>query len=85
MREEGQSIGLTDLADRQAVEGHCPLSAREQDVLRLLCAGCSTEEIARALFLSSATVSSHRKNMITKTGSRNTCQVIYKACRAGWI
>jgi DNA-binding NarL/FixJ family response regulator len=43
-----------------------PLTAREWEVLDLLCEALSTDEIADALSLSSATVRSHVKNVLRK-------------------
>jgi len=43
-----------------------PLTAREWEVLDLLCEALSTDEIADALSLSSGTVRSHVKNILRK-------------------
>lgn len=42
------------------------LSQREKEVLRLIKKGMSTKEIAAALYLSTYTVDTHRKNICTK-------------------
>jgi DNA-binding NarL/FixJ family response regulator len=44
------------------------LSAREVEVLRLICEGLSNKEIAGLLHLSSKTVSRHVSNIFTKIG-----------------
>jgi PAS domain S-box-containing protein len=48
------------------------LSRREHEVLQLVRAGKTTEEIARALYLSPATVTFHRGNIRRKLGLRGT-------------
>jgi len=48
------------------------LSRREYEVLQLVRAGRTTEEIARALYLSPATVTFHRGNIRHKLGLRGT-------------
>ena len=48
------------------------LTRREHEVLRLVRAGKTTEEIARALYLSPATVTFHRGNIRQKLGLRGT-------------
>jgi DNA-binding NarL/FixJ family response regulator len=47
------------------------LTVREIDVIRLLSTGKSNREIARALFVSEKTVSSHVSNLLRKTGTAN--------------
>ena len=48
------------------------LSRREKDVLKLILEEYTTQEIADKLFISFGTVETHRKNMLSKTGARNT-------------
>jgi DNA-binding CsgD family transcriptional regulator len=61
------------------------LSARESEILSLLVDGKETKEIATALFISPATVSTHRKNLLTKTKARNTAEMIVMAITKGWV
>src|ERR1043166_1598367 len=51
---------------RQEVRGLDSLSPAERRVLRLIAIGRATKEIAEELFLSSATVETHRKNICAK-------------------
>ncbi len=44
------------------------LTAREVEILTLICTELSTKEIAEKLFLSPRTVETHRKNILQKTG-----------------
>jgi DNA-binding CsgD family transcriptional regulator len=50
---------------------HTGLSFRELDVLRLLAAGKSNQQIAEALVISSNTVRRHVSNIFDKTGAAN--------------
>jgi DNA-binding CsgD family transcriptional regulator/DNA-binding transcriptional ArsR family regulator len=59
------------------------LSPREIDVLRLLAAGKSNREIADALFISRNTVSTHVRNILTKTGCTNRTEAATYALRHG--
>lgn len=52
------------------------LSKREVEILQLLCKQMSTREIADKLCLSERTVEGHRKNMLDKTGSKNSIGLI---------
>jgi two-component system response regulator DesR len=65
--------------------GESPLTPREADVLRAAEEGISTDEIARTLFLSSATVRNYLSNAITKVGGRNRIDAIRIARDAGWL
>ncbi len=51
-------------------------TARENEVLQLLCKGLSVTEIADKLFLSAKTIESHRSTLLKKTNSKNTINLI---------
>jgi DNA-binding CsgD family transcriptional regulator len=51
------------------------LSLREEEVLRLLAAGCSNQEIAKQLYISPNTVKTHVKNIYAKMGVNNRLQL----------
>jgi DNA-binding CsgD family transcriptional regulator len=61
------------------------LTNRERDVLRLIALGETNEEIAARLNISIHTVLTHRKNMLEKSGSKNTAQLLVDAIREGWL
>lgn len=52
------------------------LSIREIEVLGLIMQGLTNHEIAEKLFISYETVKSHRKNILEKSGARNTAALI---------
>jgi len=58
-----------------------PLTAREWEVIDLLRAGRSTDEIAADLVLSTETVRSHVKNILRKLGVRSRAQAVAAADR----
>ncbi len=60
------------------------LTPRESEVLRLIAAGRSNREIARALFVSEATVKTHVNRIFTKTGSRDRAQAMRYAYTHGY-
>lgn len=62
-----------------------PVSSREAQVLRLISEGKITREIAMLLSISEATVRKHRENLLRKTSSANTAQLVAHAIRAGLI
>ena len=57
------------------------LSDRERDVLRLIIEEKSNSEIAEELFISIRTVDAHRRNLLKKTGSKNTVGLTKYALR----
>jgi len=57
------------------------LSKREIEVLELICQGKSTSEIASGFNLSQRTVDSHRANLLKKTASRNTAELVMFAIK----
>jgi DNA-binding NarL/FixJ family response regulator len=60
------------------------LTPREAEVLRLIAAGKSNREIARALFVSEATVKTHVNRIFAKTGSRDRGQAVHYAYTRGY-
>ncbi len=59
------------------------LSAREIDVLKLICKELTNQEIADQLFLSKRTVEGHRQRILEKVGARNTVGLIVYAIAMG--
>jgi DNA-binding CsgD family transcriptional regulator len=60
-----------------AVEiNHQKMSHREVEVLGLIMQGLTNNEIAEKLFISYETVKSHRKNILEKSGAKNTAALI---------
>lgn len=57
------------------------LTEREIDVLKEICLGLTTEEIAQKLNISPKTVKTHRANLLEKTESKNTPTLILFALK----
>jgi DNA-binding NarL/FixJ family response regulator len=55
------------------------LSRREKEILKLILDEATTAEIAEKLFISIGTVETHRHNMMTKLGVRNTAGLVRMA------
>jgi DNA-binding CsgD family transcriptional regulator len=62
----------------EAEDLHYPemLSAREREIVALVCAGASNAEIGRELHISLATVKTHLSNAFRKTGVRSRTQMV---------
>lgn len=62
-------------SNENAVQKH-KLSIREMEILGLIMQGLTNQQIAETLFISFETVRTHRKNILEKTGSKNTAALI---------
>jgi len=61
------------------------LTGRQLEILRLLAEGCSTDEIASQLVLSSTTVRNHIANLIAALGVHSRLQAVVAASKAGLL
>tara|TARA_B110000902_G_scaffold47721_1_gene54236 strand:- start:28 stop:696 length:669 start_codon:yes stop_codon:yes gene_type:complete len=55
------------------------LSAREIEILKLICLEHTNQEVAEQLFLSIRTVESHRQRILQKVGAKNTVGLVVYA------
>ncbi len=62
-------------------EIHAELSEREMEILILICQGLSNQEIGDKLFISKRTVDKHRANILEKSESKNTAQLVMYAIK----
>lgn len=63
----GKTVFAADIADTKPLS----LTAKEQQVLSLLAQGFSNLQIAQQLHISNKTVSTHKKNILEKTGAHS--------------
>jgi len=70
--------------DSRDLSAQGELTPREAEVLTLIAAGRSNREIARALFVSEATVKTHVNRIFAKTGSRDRVQAMRYAYAHGY-
>ncbi len=57
------------------------ITKREQEILQLIAKGYTNQEIAEKLFISVRTVDTHKSNLISKTGSKNTVNLLIYAIK----
>lgn len=80
-----QKLAEAAKARTQPVAAGVPISAREREVLRLLAAGYSNREIARALFIAEGTVKNHVSNIFVKMSVRDRTRAVLKAAESGLL
>ena len=61
------------------------LTEREAEILLLICKGLTNSEIAERLTLSKRTVDKHRENLLLKTQSKNTANLVIYAIKNGFL
>jgi DNA-binding NarL/FixJ family response regulator len=66
------------------IVGEIKLTKREKDVLKLIALGDSSKVISEKLYIAVTTVNTHRKNLIEKTGVRNSKELIRYAIENGY-
>jgi len=86
LREAIQSAERKNLRKNTFLESeNISLTEREMDVLKLICKGQNTQQIADELFISYRTVEGHRKNLLLKTGLNNSVSLVVFAVKNGLI
>jgi len=80
---------IAEFAARGTRPGPSPaldrLTDREREVLSLVAAGLSNDEIARELTLSPATAKTHVSRIMTKTGTHDRAQLVVLAYESGAV
>lgn len=61
------------------------LTEREKDVLKLIAQEYNTQEIAAELFISTNTVETHRKNLLSKLQAKNIAGLVKFAIQTGLV
>ena len=57
------------------------LSERESEIIKLIAEGQTNAQIAEILFLSNHTINTHRKNIMSKLGVKNTAGIVMYAVK----
>lgn len=73
-----QDLILKNIKNNNSIQENVfpTLSRREKEILKLIVEENTTQEIAEKLFISFGTVETHRRNMLIKTGARNTAGLV---------
>jgi DNA-binding CsgD family transcriptional regulator len=70
---------------KAAIRGHIPLTVRQLEILSLVAAGRTTDEIARCLFLSPATIRNHVARTLKALDAHSRLEAVAKARDLGLL
>jgi DNA-binding NarL/FixJ family response regulator len=77
---------LPDLAEQVSMDTLLPkLTDREQEILKLLAAGATNNQIAESVSLTETTVKAHVSHILAKAGCRNRVELAIIVQQAGFI
>ena len=65
-----------DFAQKTASKSKKSITKREKEVLKLIVEGFTSAEIAKRLYISARTVETHRSNLMSKLGLKNTAALV---------
>ena len=84
-RAIGYQVMATSSAPGKEGDAAIPktVTPRELEVLELVAEGCTTAEIARALWITEDTVRTHIKRMLVRLGARTRAHAVAIAFREG--
>ena len=74
-------LNMSDNEKFQSEDNKSLLTKRESEILQLLCNGLTSSEIAKKLFISKKTVEGHKYNLFSKTGKKNTVNLVMYAVK----
>jgi DNA-binding NarL/FixJ family response regulator len=81
----GSDLSLFRFPDENLLKISHNLTTREFEIIKLIESGFSSKQIAEKLFLSVYTVSTHRTNILTKTGKATISDLIYALKEQGLL
>lgn len=70
---------------QEADDPYQTLTAREREVMHLVCEGASTKEVARTLGIGVKTAENHRGRVLDKLELKNTAELVRYAARRGLV
>jgi hypothetical protein len=81
----GNDLSYFRFPDEELLKIGHGLTIREFEIIRLIEAGLSSEQIAEKLFLSPYTINTHRANILGKTGKAHIFDLIYELKEGGLL
>jgi DNA-binding NarL/FixJ family response regulator len=82
---KNESIDINKAEFRSLVCAPVAITERELEIITLIAEGFTNAEIAEKLFLSTHTVNTHRKNIMSKLGVTNTAGIVMYAVKCNLV
>jgi DNA-binding CsgD family transcriptional regulator len=79
----GKDLAFFRYPDEELLSVGNPLTHREFEIINLIAAGMSSEQIAEKIFLSFHTISTHRSDILEKTGFNTIADLIFDFQKRG--
>ncbi|HEY9115401.1 MAG TPA: LuxR C-terminal-related transcriptional regulator [Bacteroidales bacterium] len=79
----GKNLSYFRFPDEELIMTGCVFTEREFEILKLIKEGQSSEQIGQKLFLSPHTIDTHRRNILKKTNSSSTSELIIELMERG--
>ncbi len=74
-------INIPEMEKKRKFIDKLQLTERELEIIELVCQGYNNNKIADKLFLSPKTVESHKTHLLSKTGTKNSAELIIFAIK----
>jgi len=74
-------INMPEIEKKRKAIDKLHLTEREIEIIDLVCQGYNNNKIAEKLFLSPKTIESHKTNLLAKTGTKNSAELIIFAIK----
>jgi DNA-binding CsgD family transcriptional regulator len=81
----GNDLSYFRYPDEELLKTGLVFTTREFEIIRLIEAGLSSEQIAEKLYLSPFTINTHRANILEKTGKAHISDLIYELKESGLL
>lgn len=82
---KNESIDINKAEFRSLACAPVAITERELEIITLIAEGYTNQEIAEKLFLSTHTINTHRKNIMSKLGVANTAGIVMYAVKCNLV
>ena len=82
---KNESIDINKAEFKSLACAPVAITERELEIITLIAEGYTNQEIAEKLFLSTHTINTHRKNIMSKLGVANTAGIVMYAVKCNLV